>query len=239
MDDAVTQRPRGPITTLAGAALAVVLMTVGASQAQAIHKISATKLWCDKPSAKRTHTGAAKIKVNVKAGCVKRPVRAIKRSVVRKDFPTFRAQVTSDPRILVSGGRALTAGARSNEYTAKSSDSGSSDSSSSRSPVRPVLECVARDGANYVAHFGYNNPNTSRVEIAVGSSNKFVPGTGLGQPTLFQPGRVVDVFNVTFSGTLVWTLDGRTSTASASSKACATPRRTIMAAAPRTWWARA
>lgn len=223
MDDALTQRPRGLITKLAGVALTAALLTVGTTEAQAIRRISPAKLWCDRPDVKKTRVGAPK--PTVKIGCVMRSVRPIKRSVLRKDFPTFRSQVASDPRIVVSGGRTLTAGTRTNDYTTRSSDSNSSESSSSssRSPVSPLLECVARDGATAIAHFGYNNPNTSRVEIAAGSNNRFVPGTGLGQPTLFQPGRVVDVFKVTFSGTLVWTLDGHAATASASSKACATP----------------
>ena len=44
-----------------------------------------------------------------------------------------------------------------------------------------------------------------------------------GQPVRFQPGRAPDVFQVDFrgAGTLVWTLVGRTATASASSPRCA------------------
>jgi uncharacterized repeat protein (TIGR01451 family) len=69
-----------------------------------------------------------------------------------------------------------------------------------------------------VAYFGYNNPNSIPVTIPVGTNNRFSPSPqDRGQPTVFQPGRHVDVFTVTFTGSnLVWTLNGRTSTASAN-----------------------
>ena len=218
------------LVTFLVAALAGLLMLAGAAQAEArgLHKITPGKLWCDKPAGKPAGTKAHRA-TPTKSPCIKRPVRAAKRSVVRKDFPSFRSQVRSDPRVVVSGGRTLRAGgAQANDFTLTSSDDRQDDdddrasggSSSSRAKVSPILECVGRDGANLVAHFGYNNPNASRVEIAVGSNNKFSPGNGVEQPTLFQAGRVVDVFRVRFSGTLVWTLDGRTATASSRSKVC-------------------
>lgn len=86
-------------------------------------------------------------------------------------------------------------------------------------PVSPVLECVSDQGdGQYVAHFGYNNPNSVPVTIPVGTKNRFSPSPqNRGQPTVFQPGRQVDAFTVKFNGgNLVWTLNGRTATASAS-----------------------
>jgi hypothetical protein len=89
--------------------------------------------------------------------------------------------------------------------------------------VRPVLECVAETPDGYVAHFGYLNEHADVVTVPVGPDNKFSPSPAdRGQPTAFQPGRVVEAFVVGFDGgTLVWTLDGRTATASPNSRACA------------------
>ncbi len=90
--------------------------------------------------------------------------------------------------------------------------------------VSPVLECVATNtDGTYIAWFGYRNPNSASVPLAVGTRNKFTPNpTNRNQPTLYAPGRQVRVFGVTWngSGNLVWTLDGRTSTASRTSTAC-------------------
>lgn len=211
MDTAIA--PRRP-AWIGAALVAAVLLGAGVESADAARRIAPAKLVCD------TKVAVA----GSRARCVRRPVRALKRSVVRKEFPRFGAQIASDPRVVVSGGRTLTG--RPSPVTVSGATAGThsseSTSSSKRDPMSPVLECVGRDGARYVAHFGYSNANTSRVEIAVGSSNRFVPGESLGQPTLFQPGRLVDVFRVTFSGgNLVWVLDGRTATASPTSKACA------------------
>ncbi len=89
--------------------------------------------------------------------------------------------------------------------------------------VSPVLECVvAQPNGTFVAWFGYRNPNASPVTFAVGMTNRFtlIP-TNRSQPTVFQPGRQVRVFSVAFPGTnLVWTLNGRTSTASRNSTRC-------------------
>ncbi len=95
--------------------------------------------------------------------------------------------------------------------------------------VRPVLECVVETGANsFTARFGYLNENDEAVAIPVGPDNKFSPDPqDRGQPTTFQPGRVVDAFRVDFDGgLLVWTLAGpdgsrRTATASSGSQRCA------------------
>ena len=88
--------------------------------------------------------------------------------------------------------------------------------------VRPVLECVDQlsDG-NYRAHFGYLNEGNATVTVPIGRRNAFTPAPeNRGQPRQFLPGRAPDVFQVEFRRTLVWTLTGRTSTASTSSKRC-------------------
>lgn len=90
-------------------------------------------------------------------------------------------------------------------------------------PVRPVLECVTNNGdGTYTAYFGYKNDNTVSVYIPAGSKNKFTPTPqDRGQTKVFLPGRKYKVFTVNFNGSnLVWTLNGRTSTASSSSAPC-------------------
>lgn len=88
--------------------------------------------------------------------------------------------------------------------------------------VSAVLECVTEQAGIYTAHFGYKNPNLLPVTIPIGSQNKFTPAPiDRGQSTLFMPGRQVDTFAVDFtSGNLVWSLNGRTATASTRSKRC-------------------
>jgi len=90
-------------------------------------------------------------------------------------------------------------------------------------PVRPVLECVTNNGdGTYTAYFGYKNDNTVSVYIPAGSKNKFTPTPqDRGQTKVFLPGREYRVFTVNFNGSnLVWTLNGRTSTASSNSAPC-------------------
>ncbi|HTH05140.1 MAG TPA: DUF11 domain-containing protein, partial [Ilumatobacteraceae bacterium] len=95
--------------------------------------------------------------------------------------------------------------------------------SGAEADVTPVLECVGQlsDGL-YRAHFGYLNRGSSAVSVPIGPRNAFSPAPeNRGQPVRFQPGRAPDVLQVDFRGTLVWTLAGRTSTASAESQRCA------------------
>lgn len=90
-------------------------------------------------------------------------------------------------------------------------------------PVRPVLECVRNNGdGTYTAFFGYKNDNIVSVYIPVGNKNKFTPTPqDRGQTRVFEPGRHYKVFTVNFNGSnLVWTLNGRTSTASSNSAPC-------------------
>ena len=94
--------------------------------------------------------------------------------------------------------------------------------------ISPVLErggCVVANGnGTFTAYFGYSNPNSFAVTIPVGNDNKFTPNPqGRGQTTTFLPGRQTSTFSVIFSGgNLVWTLNGKTSTAS-SGRVCNQP----------------
>ncbi|MCX6031065.1 MAG: carboxypeptidase regulatory-like domain-containing protein [Chloroflexi bacterium] len=93
--------------------------------------------------------------------------------------------------------------------------------------ISPILECVVNNGnGTYTAHFGYNNPNPASMTALVGSNNQFSPNPqDRGQPTLFAAGRSASwpaaPFSVPFDGSnLVWTLTGKTATASNSSTQC-------------------
>ncbi|MBN1284436.1 MAG: DUF11 domain-containing protein, partial [Anaerolineae bacterium] len=107
--------------------------------------------------------------------------------------------------------------------------------------LSPILECVAdnHDGT-FTAHFGYENRESRTVFIPVGPDNKFTPEPAdRGQPTAFtlpnvipgRPGRTPfypnSAFSVVFDGNnLVWSLHGRTATASSSSQRCPEPEPT-------------
>jgi len=90
-------------------------------------------------------------------------------------------------------------------------------------PSRPVLECVSANGdGTYTAVFGTSNPSAIDDRSPIGRANSFSPAPAdRGQPTSIAPGRSVAVFSVVFDGNnLVWSLNGRTSTASAGSRPC-------------------
>jgi hypothetical protein len=89
-----------------------------------------------------------------------------------------------------------------------------------RDPLTPILECVEADPAGFLAHFGYDNPNSGAIVSPV--ENAFSPAPAdRGQPTVFQPGRVKDAFQVESDGAaLTWTLTGNQVTASKESKPC-------------------
>jgi hypothetical protein len=89
--------------------------------------------------------------------------------------------------------------------------------------VEPTLSCVWTSTSGLTAVFGFNNSSTSTVLAPVGSINGFSPSpTDRGQLTSFPPGRVTSAFTVAWSsGSITWTLLGRTRTASASSIPCA------------------
>ncbi len=90
----------------------------------------------------------------------------------------------------------------------------------------PILECVFKDTGTgqYNSLWGYNNDSGSVENIAIGSSNGFSPSPqGRGQPTAFQPGQMDNVFVVTWNGvgSLTWSLNGHTVSATTGSSQCA------------------
>jgi hypothetical protein len=81
--------------------------------------------------------------------------------------------------------------------------------------VVPIVECVQRNANNtWTARFGYDNSTGAAVTIPVGANNYFTPGNqNRGQTTVFQPGRVINAFSVTFTkgksnNLAVWFLRG-------------------------------
>jgi hypothetical protein len=95
-----------------------------------------------------------------------------------------------------------------------------------RPAVMPFVSCVdATEAGSFVAHFGYLSLGLSSTTVSVGDANHFSPEpANRGQPTAFESGRNPDVFQVSFDGTpLVWSLDGRPATASATSEPCTPP----------------
>jgi hypothetical protein len=92
------------------------------------------------------------------------------------------------------------------------------------SPVLEFVEIVQLSPAVYKAHCGYNCRDATQQNIPVGGNNRFTPApTDRGQPSVFDPGRHYDFFQYQFGpgvslpGNQVWTLNGRTSTASEAS----------------------
>jgi uncharacterized repeat protein (TIGR01451 family) len=87
-------------------------------------------------------------------------------------------------------------------------------------PIQPTVKCVDDNGATFQAVFGYSNPNTEAVTIAVGAGNSIVPGMDRGQPSTFQPGTVESAVTVTGSSasSITWTIayGGSVSSASAT-----------------------
>lgn len=93
--------------------------------------------------------------------------------------------------------------------------------------VVPILECVEHDVPSpglYTAHWGYDNKNSSIVNIPVNlpaPHNEFTPfPIDRGQPVFFSPGRHYFVFTTVDDGNAhVWTLtgpDGHTRTVAAT-----------------------
>ncbi|MFL5926956.1 MAG: hypothetical protein ACJ77E_08485, partial [Gaiellaceae bacterium] len=89
------------------------------------------------------------------------------------------------------------------------------------SSLIPLLACVEPTaGGGFLAHFGYENPNAEAVTTPL--LNLFEPVSANGQqPTVFQPGRHPDVFQVESSGSdLTWNLTGNALRAGRASERC-------------------
>ena len=91
-------------------------------------------------------------------------------------------------------------------------------------PLTPIVECVqpGPNGSGFLAHFGYDNPNDETITDPVGNFFTPLSADNGEQPSDFEPGRVVDVFQVASPDgkDLTWTLTGNEATATAGSKQC-------------------
>ncbi len=87
--------------------------------------------------------------------------------------------------------------------------------------ITPLVECVEATEDRFLAHFGYDNPNSTTVEPP-STQNFFTPlPPNRGQPTAFASGRVEDAFQVDWDGgDLRWSLTGNALTVSRSSRRC-------------------
>jgi hypothetical protein len=79
--------------------------------------------------------------------------------------------------------------------------------------VTPILDCSWKDPSTgmYNSEFGYNNPNSTTVTVAVGGSNYFTSGglsQNAGQPTSFAAGKHDNAFIVTNQQNIQWVLQG-------------------------------
>jgi uncharacterized protein DUF11/prealbumin domain-containing protein len=87
-------------------------------------------------------------------------------------------------------------------------------------PITPLLECVERLDNGFLAHFGYDNPNSGRVTPAAGQNVFSPPPENRNQPTTFEPGRVEDAFQVESGEPITWSLMGNSLPASEDSPRC-------------------
>jgi uncharacterized repeat protein (TIGR01451 family) len=87
--------------------------------------------------------------------------------------------------------------------------------------ITPLVDCVEATEEGFLAHFGYDNPNSTTVEPP-SSQNFFAPlPPNRGQPTAFASGRVEDAFQVDWDGgILTWSLTGNALAVSRSSRRC-------------------
>jgi len=77
--------------------------------------------------------------------------------------------------------------------------------------VEPRFNCLERrPGGAYVGNFGYRNPGSSNVTVALGANNQFSPGVpNRQQPTVFLPGTHDNEFAVTWvTHEASWFLNG-------------------------------
>lgn len=79
-----------------------------------------------------------------------------------------------------------------------------------RATVSVEVVCVTKGASTYAARFGYTNPGSATVSVAVGPRNRFSPGDeDRGQPIAFEPGTdaaAVTVGEIPNGTTLTWAL---------------------------------
>ena len=98
----------------------------------------------------------------------------------------------------------------------------SSDGVAECQPLIPTAECVEFiSPTSKVAALGYDNKNDFPLTIEIGNYNQIIPAPiDRGQPTTFQPGKFVNVFNTNFNNQIDWVLGPLTATATDDTPAC-------------------
>jgi hypothetical protein len=91
--------------------------------------------------------------------------------------------------------------------------------------LTPIVECIGLTAdSQRIARIGYDNLNSFALNIPLGLNNRFNPvPTDRGQPTLFLPGRRVNIFSTVFDNSLDWFLGGVKVSADANSALCSIP----------------
>jgi len=85
-------------------------------------------------------------------------------------------------------------------------------------PITPYVQCIEPYGSGFLAHFGYDNPNSDSVTP---DQNTFdPPPTDRGQPKSFAPGHHDDAVAAEFSGHLTWNVTDKSATATGDSDRC-------------------
>jgi hypothetical protein len=97
--------------------------------------------------------------------------------------------------------------------------------SATSTPVTVLFDCVQKlhGQAGWIALFGYSNMSSSQVSYPIGPANVVQPAESNGdQPTTFEPGTHRGVFALPFKtgNSAVWTISGRSVTATMNSKTC-------------------
>lgn len=112
-------------------------------------------------------------------------------------------------RVVVTVGVLVGTAVFGTSLTGSSAFAARPDRTRAASGITPIVECtVQRGGANHSV-FGYRNTG-AKSTISVGDRNQFTPGTpDRGQPTTFESGTHINVFTVTESASLTWTLEGQ------------------------------
>lgn len=89
--------------------------------------------------------------------------------------------------------------------------------------LSPVLECAwqNQDGTRTLV-WGYDNPSSDVLRIDIGNKNRMSPGAeDQGQPTMFQPGRHLNVFTTVVAGDSAdWRLGNNTASLARSTATC-------------------
>ncbi len=104
-----------------------------------------------------------------------------------------------------------------------------SSSSSQCAKIEPYGLCIEKRNSNlYRAYFGYHNKNDFEIEIPVGAANTISPlPTNSGQSENFINGLINNAFDIDFTDTVTWCVNGNCATMDKNSAPCAQTSCTV------------